>query len=443
MQTFHKTAKKPLMTLLFASISLSAMLLFAACGGQIATTQTATQMNTAQNITAAVTQTQPMPATQTDCPTSGQARAAVTAPLALGKDQNIVYVDQTASKATLIRYDVVTGQKTTILNIANAAITNAQLSTDGQFILFISGLKIQMLRLDGQGLQTLYCSKSSNGIPTAPSNLLWSPNQQLAAFEEPSPYGGPAGPVVRLLDLQHGTVQSELDSGMHSSIQLTAWHGNSQVYYTILTPPMTQPLNNVYVLNVPTASELRTNGPVVAAISGFHWNMSLTSDGNTLVLAQCADIPNYNAGTGASPDQLLPPSLITAQDAHGGTLHVVYASHVHTVSSVEAISNDTVLFTIADIPYAPGAADGLWTTHINGTGLTHLAQGYVTLPQSSTPWTSVSRDNKLYVATQTTGIGTGTTTTQAFYGSLNGGTPKQFATSTAPETLTIVGWSAL
>ncbi len=443
MQTLHITARKPLARLLFVSVSLLLTLLFTACGGQVPTNQAAAHINTTQSNTAVVIQTQPMPATQTSCPAAGQARPAVTAPLALGKDQNIVYVDQSAAQSSLLRYDVVTAQKTTILSIAKGAITNAQLSTDGQFILFLSGLKIQMIRLDGLGLQTLYCSAQSNGIPTTPSNLFWSPNQQLAAFEEPSPYGGPSGPVVRLLDLQHGTVQSELDSGMHSSIQLTAWHGNTQVYYTILTPPMTLPLNNVYVLSVPTASEQRTNGTVAASISGFHWDMSLTPDSNTLVLAQSGDFPNYNQGASALPDQLLPPSLITTQDAHGGTLHVVYASHVHAVSSVEAIGNNTLLFTIADVPYAPGPADGLWKIQFDGTGLIHLAQGYVTLPQSSTAWTSVSRDNALYAATQTTGVGTASTTIQAFYGSLNGGTPKQFATTAAGETLTIVGWSAL
>ena len=103
---------------------------------------------------------------------------------------------------------------------------------------------------DGQGLQTLYCYPQRTGVPDNLMNLLWSPNQQLAVFEEPSVYGGPAGPVARLLNLGNGNVQTIAQSGEHVAIQLEAWLGNTQVYTTIFASAMTLFYNNVYALNV-------------------------------------------------------------------------------------------------------------------------------------------------------------------------------------------------
>jgi hypothetical protein len=82
-----------------------------------------------------------------------------------------------------VPYDVTTGQKTTIVSLSSVKISDAQVSIDGQYALFVSqvsGRPRQMIRMDGQGLQTLYCP--NNGIPPSLSDLLWSPNQQLAVF---------------------------------------------------------------------------------------------------------------------------------------------------------------------------------------------------------------------------------------------------------------------
>src|SRR5690348_11473881 len=103
--------------------------------------------------------TVPMPPTQTSCPPQGQARAAVIAPLTLGSDQNIVYVYNTSASGILKRYDMTTGQKTTIVSLSKVVISDAQVSSDGQYVLFLSQVSgqpaIQLVRMDGQGLQTL------------------------------------------------------------------------------------------------------------------------------------------------------------------------------------------------------------------------------------------------------------------------------------------------
>jgi dipeptidyl aminopeptidase/acylaminoacyl peptidase len=288
-----------------------------------------------------------MPPTQTSCPLQGQARAAVTAPLTLGSNQNIVYVYNTSTTAFLRRYDVTTGQKTTIVSLSSVKISDAQVSTDGQYVLFVSQVSghpaIQMIRMDGQGLQTLYCAYPNNGIPPALNDLLWSPNQQLAVFLEPDPNGGPAGPDIRLLNLTAGTVQTKVIGGMHSQYILETWRNNTQVYFTIYTPAIDTPQNNVYVLDLTKGTNNTTE---VAQIDGAGWDMNLTPDGNTLVLSQ--DAPNSQ-----------PPSLISSQPATGGILNVIYASHVHAVTQARIISSTTLLFILGG-KFGIDPAPGLW-----------------------------------------------------------------------------------
>jgi hypothetical protein len=64
----------------------------------------------------------------------------VRAPLTPGNHPVIVYmVNQTdSSMGTLKRYDVTTGSKTVIVDIPNTSIGDAQISADGQWILFTS-----------------------------------------------------------------------------------------------------------------------------------------------------------------------------------------------------------------------------------------------------------------------------------------------------------------
>ncbi|HYX48465.1 MAG TPA: hypothetical protein VE843_01895, partial [Ktedonobacteraceae bacterium] len=91
----------------------------------------------------ASTQTVAMPSTQTSCPTNGTARAAVMRPVKLGKDPTIVYVynevplNTTIAYGHLNLYDVTTGQKS-VLVTSGLSIENAQVSANGQWVLFLS-----------------------------------------------------------------------------------------------------------------------------------------------------------------------------------------------------------------------------------------------------------------------------------------------------------------
>jgi hypothetical protein len=121
--------------------------------------------------------TAPVPPTQTSCPPAGTVRAAVIAPLALGKDANIVYLvaefNGSTPTSTLKRFDVTTGAKTEILKMPGVTFEYPQVSADGQWILFVMNTgtndELRLVRMDGQGLQTLYC-QPMRGILKA----LWS-----------------------------------------------------------------------------------------------------------------------------------------------------------------------------------------------------------------------------------------------------------------------------
>src|SRR5581483_9773863 len=149
----------------------------------------------------APSQTVQMPQTQTSCPATGTARAAVMRPLLLGHDQDLVYIynevpqNTTTSAGHLRRYDATTGQKTEIVS-SGLRIDQAQVSADGQWVLFLSipdprgdhqhSAMLQLVRMDGQGLQTLYCfpnqTYSGQNYSRLPISLQWSVDQQSILF---------------------------------------------------------------------------------------------------------------------------------------------------------------------------------------------------------------------------------------------------------------------
>ena len=144
MKTLYNVQRRTFTTtfLLFASSAL--LVLLAACVPQGAGTYTTTFGTS--SVAASVT-TKPMPPTQTSCPANAQGRPAVTAPLALGNQQTVVYVDTSSSKSTLKSYNVSTGQTTTLASVSGSslvALVDAQVSTDGQYVLFISGRELQI-----------------------------------------------------------------------------------------------------------------------------------------------------------------------------------------------------------------------------------------------------------------------------------------------------------
>src|SRR5207249_3557454 len=86
---------------------------------------------------------------------------------------------------TLKRYDTHTKTATKILSLSNKNFYSAQVSADGQWVLFVTQSststgqhKLQLVRMDGQDLQTLYCNSTSI------DQVQWSTDQKHIVFEE-------------------------------------------------------------------------------------------------------------------------------------------------------------------------------------------------------------------------------------------------------------------
>jgi hypothetical protein len=185
--------------------------------------------------------TAPMPTTQTSCPQPmfQAGRAAVIRPLALGSHDNIAYIFNEGTKnplpsfAELKRYDVTTGNKTVIVHLPNTTISSAQVSADGQWLLFVSDFfetgpaggytELQLVRMDGQGLQTLYCAP----LMTL-SDVQWSPDQKYVVF---SLLFVPGNLEMYLLNLGTGAVQHEFSpNDKNSRYFARTWLDNTRVY---------------------------------------------------------------------------------------------------------------------------------------------------------------------------------------------------------------------
>lgn len=375
-----------------------------------------------------------LPITQTTCPSS--ARAAVRVPLKEGKRQNLLYTYNTSSNGFLIRYDIRSGKKTTVLNINNATISDARISPDGQFILFVtqvsSQLALQMVRVDGQSLQTLYCVPNNTEPINFIDDLLWSPDQQQLLFRVSDPTGAKAAPSLKLLNLTHGSLQTVLAPSDKTGYIPRVWPTHDLVYMQgyALDASDTVPPHDVYVLNLSKKSVQR-----IASIAGYDWDLSLTPDGKHLLLGQGAALPPQG--------QPQPPSLISGQPASGGKLQVIYASHIYAVTQICAISTKTLLFVLGG-KFASGTRNGLWKINLDGSGLTHLTSDGKILSDQHTLWSTISRDERMYAVVNydsTANNDKGQTT--VLYGSLNGGRTTVVDMTDVGNNPDIVGWTTL
>ena len=397
--------------------------------------------------------TTPVPTTTTSCPPAGTARAAVMATLALGHHPNIVYiVNQGTSDApglgTLKRFDATTGLKTEIINLSSTYISEAQLSADGQWLLFVaisSGqAKLQMIRMDGQGLQTLYCASPEGGasLASALTHVQWSTNQRLIIF---SHFNGSRSQIY-LLNATGGSIQLELSVSGGVTYEPVTWLDTTRVYLSRQLPD--GPADSLYLLDTSRgAPQPESNLTLVYrdTITGNFqacWSADSSFDGSTAFISTCSE-PGNTSHPGTSAQE--GPSFILTQPAIGGTAHRIYSNNAAAITAVRAITRTTLLFT-ADTQafdssvHVDQSQNGLWKASITGSGATRLTTTTGTLNSfTQYPWSNVSRDGSLY--TLQSYIPSTNTYTMS-YGSLSGGTPTTFA-SIAGTQLATVGWTTM
>jgi hypothetical protein len=363
--------------------------------------------------------------------------------LALGSHQNIVYIvneyqGHTPTFGTLKRYDVSTGAKTEIIKIPNISINVGQVSADGQWLVFVSAAngqsKLQLIRMDGGGLQTLYC-----GINVY--ELQWSVNQKLIAFED--------GTDIYLLNVLNGSLERVFHPGNHlnegiEGYRMESWLDNTHLY--LLTQPLDQPADTLSILDITRGANQDSNSlqkvfQVNPSQSAFCWQNDSSFDATSLYISQC---------TGGDPRGGITqgPSTIVVEPPTGGTAHTILSTSTLAVTNLRSISN-TELFYITGNTTGDKSHNGLWKINADGMGNTFLTSTaengtnpIVSLNQfTQFPWSNFSRDGNLYSLEEAT-VQNGNAVNSLLLGSLNGGNPTAFASITGTE-LSIVGWTTM
>lgn len=385
--------------------------------------------------------TQGMASTTTNCP-AGSARAAIIAPLVLGHDPTIVYiVDETdasgnATYGTVKLFDTVNGKKTELAKSSQTRVTEAQVSDDGQWVLFTATVagqaELRMVRLDGQGLQTLVCAPSGMTI----SNAQLSIDQHYVIFDE---FPQTGEPTVYLLNLQSGSLQVEVTPPA-SGIALVArtWLDYSRVLMVGIVPNSDAPPQNIYILNI-GKGEHQTISHITRAFTSAQacWDFDSSYDSQSLFIAQCTPgEPN-----GSSTISRLPISggsaspVLTSLDLALSTVRVVDKQS----SRLLAISNNAIMGTV-DNP----AHNGLYLVSTDGStaplllSTTPANENYALSPFSQYFWSNISRDGNLYALQSSKASGSGSEYILS-YGSLSGGAPTAFTDFS--QYLAVAGWT--
>lgn len=428
-----KPWKIPSFFLLFIS---SCFVLFSACG-----TAGTTAIPTPDRRTPTATSTT-LPLTQTGCPAAGIARPAVLSSSTSGSHPTIVYLSEHGgiqtfpTQAVLRRYDLTTGSKTTILSFAHldTAIASIQLSADGQWLLFIAtsfteghyNAKVQLIRSDGQMLQTLFCDPSG-----AIGNLSWSPDLRQVAFTGPPFFKLES--TIHVLNLATGQ-QEQVVSGSYVPY---SWLDNTRLYITQVQgdDPFTSP-RNLYLLDT-SKGEHQQSGrlPLIASATVLCGSFEKSSDGAQLLSSSCMAV---------RPDKCQGPatqgsSTLTSRPSTGGPARTLYRSQTLAIMALRVVSSQTLLMysenTVGDL-----SQNGLWKINIDGSGLTRLTsageQQCDDLGYTAT-WPQISSNSQSYALRVTA---PGSWNESLLVGSLKGGTPTTFETQDTREgILSLVG----
>ena len=383
--------------------------------------------------------TAPVANTVTTCPASGTARAAITSPLAVGNHQNLVYIVNEGTIdhptfGTIKRRDAnasITGVE--ISKMPNTYISEAQVSQDGQWVLFtakVAGqVELRMVRVDGQGLQTLYCAPSNQTI----SNTQWSFDQKMAVFNLVNQSSGQSIPTTYLLDLTTGNVQVELVPQGNQIYFPVTWLDKTRVYLKAIVPVANTPPQLYLLDTLKGANQPGSNLQPVMIPSSLCGSFDTSYDVKQLFISTCS----VDAAQG--PTVFTGPSTITVQPATGGTSKTI-ATIKQAVVMIRAV-NPTTLLLLIENHSGDTSQNGLWKMNTDGSGLTRLTtdtnSSQSLCPFTQYAWSNLSRDGNMYALQEYIPQAS---EYKMEYGSLNGGAPTVFADISDGTQLFLAGW---
>jgi hypothetical protein len=397
----------------------------------------------------ASSQTVHMPPTQTSCPANGTARAAVMRPVKLGNHSTIVYVyneiplNTTIAYGHLKLYDVATGHKS-LLVTSGLSIEHAQVSADGQWVLFLSQIDprgdrqhesmLQLIRMDGQGLQTLYCLPA--GIVSRETNIQWSTDQKSVLT---STDDNTSTSTVTLLSLATGKLTTELKiTDKNYAYSVMTWLDYTRAY--VMRSGRFGPAPPIVLSILDTAKYSNPNGSSLKKVLEHPVRFSYLSLDSSYNAKQL--FVSYCSMVGANQPF---DTTISVGPATGGTQKTIYHQAPSIcVQQLRAVAPQTLLMTVESVNTHTNVHNNqLWKMKPDGTGRTVLFD----LPKNNTaysmnvftqfPWSNVSRDGSMY-SLQTSSQSN--TLQTLVFGSTKGGKPTQFA-STYRGSVDIAGWT--
>jgi len=353
--------------------------------------------------------------------------------LRLGNNQNIVYLSNTSDEGRgssggglffLKRYDVQTKASSIILNLHGDTFETAQLSLDGQWVLFTSLInstsQIQLVRIDGQYLQTLYCAPSGLEVdPTHTTGMQWSPDQKQIIFNQGA--SASATQSVYLLQLSNGTLQRVLapSASIFSQYIPRTWLDNQRVYIT----DNSATISNVRLLDTRKGAD--QNADTLPHIIGPHDSII---DFDSSYDASKFFLSTYLQGNISQCEIYINNTINTKN------LGVINCNKL-PVLGMRVIGRDSasLLLVVYNQNSYTDPNNGMWKINTNGTGLTHLSKVNGLFPVDAFcsftqyPWSNFSRDGSFY---------SGATS----FGSLNGGPMTPYTTNSNMRT---VGWTTM
>lgn len=408
-------------------------------------TQTLPAPGTTPNTTAV-----PASSLTTSCPNAGQARAAVmfiTPPMTIRDSQNIIYVvnefddNKHPTFGTVKRHDTVTGESIEVNKTPNSTISEAQVSQDGQWVLFtiqVAGQsELRMVRIDGQGVQTLYCASG----PLTISDAQWSFHEQFIVFNVGQQNGLP---IIYLLDTTSGHIQQEMVPQSNLGFMPRTWLDRTHVYLTAFVPNSDAPPQDIYVLDIQKgANQHDTDLKKIPVSSNLCTSYDSNYDSTQLLISSCTPSTPATPGIAGTPGA---PSTITTQPALGGTpktFFPVSGSPALAIKTLRTISKTTLLLLVENYS-GDTTNDGLWKLNADGTGLTRLstdtnhAQSLCQFTQYT--WSNVSPDGNMFALQY---YDQKSNDYRLYFGSMQTGQLTQFADISDGTQLFLAGWTKM
>ena len=361
------------------------------------------------------------------------------APLALGKQDTFVYLEGSMLK----RYTVSTRTTTEIVPLPSSQIAWANMSADGQWVMYVgnvgdSGQRgIQLVRLDGQGLQTLYCSGDFGWMQLSPDN------KYVAFIDMGTPGSYPSKWTFKLLNTTTGTIQTKPHDSTHVLEGPVAWLDNTHLYVVSgLGPGEGSQKLSLLDINTGTIKQILDYSAPNQCFDAAH---SIDSTQLfTSITSQC-QVEGYTPTSNG-------PSSIQVQSATGGPAKTIYSTPTYAIKALR-VATGTSLLLIMHNASTETSHNGIWKVNTDGTGLTMLSSEAAIIKDPvneemtfaglfgwnmDQPWANASRDGAYYSIQVYNHAGNGSV--RLLVGSMNGGAPVTVASGPVEAP---VGWTTM